>query len=761
MFLTRDNPQMQCRESDLKIAEMRGGDHFLSEFADHADVRGGRLPPTFVMLRSQPAVEPAKDITDYVGLWASCSMDFLYASRDFFLNLFRTDFPARWNCGEVWANEPWVGWMHILSDLGIWTAYFAIPVALAFFILRKSDLPFRRIFFLFVAFILLCGLTHLVDALIFYWPVYRAAGLLKAVTAVVSWSTVFALLRITPQVLTMRSPEALQREIAARSAAEGELQRVNAELEQRVNERTQELSKAVADLAAERELLRTTLRSIGDGVIITDTQGRIAFLNEVAEGLTGWRGAEALEKSLAGVFHIVHEDTRKPLDNPAVAALIEGSGIRRASQTLLIAKDGAERVIDQSAAPIRGVRGKTVGSVIVFRDITERRLLELQLRKTAADVAQSDRRKSEFLAVLAHELRNPLAPIRNALSIVRISEGDPHAVRDATAVMERQIGQMVRLVDDLLDVSRISEGKIELRPDRVELKATIDQAVETSRPLLETAKQELVVHAPPTPIWLKADAVRLAQVFSNLINNACKYSEPGGRIELTAELKNDQATIRVKDSGVGIPQHMLPQIFEMFTQVDQSLERAQGGLGIGLTLVKRLVEMHGGSVSAASEGPGRGSEFIVRLPALESSLPAPRPTTTSPPPASAPAEKRKILVVDDNRDAAVTLAMLLKVTGNETKLAHDGLAAIEAAEAFQPDVIILDIGLPKLNGYDAAKRIREQTWGREMVLIALTGWGQEEDRRRSREAGFNHHLVKPVDHAALVQLINAPAPAVN
>jgi len=305
-------------------------------------------------------------------------------------------------------------------------------------------------------------------------------------------------------------------------------------------------------------------------------------------------------------------------------------------------------------------------------------------------------------------------------------------------------------VDDLLDVSRISRGKIDLRRELVELAAVISQAVETSRPTVERAGHELAVTLPPQPVYLHADPVRLAQVFSNLLNNACKFSEPNGRISLTAEQQGSDVVVSVKDTGVGIPPEMLPKIFEMFAQVDRSLERSQSGLGIGLTLAQQLVEMHGGSVSAFSEGRDRGSEFVVRLPIfIEQPKPPPEPTVSE----LTPASPRRILVVDDNEDSAMSLAVLLKINGDETRMAHDGLEAVETAETFRPDVALLDIGLPKLNGYEVARKIREQPWGQKMALVALTGWGQNEDREKSKAAGFNAHLVKPVKHAALLKLL--------
>ncbi|MGQ0594541.1 MAG: chemotaxis protein CheB [Gammaproteobacteria bacterium] len=371
------------------------------------------------------------------------------------------------------------------------------------------------------------------------------------------------------------------------------------------------------------------------------------------------------------------------------------------------------------------------------------------------ELKNADRRKNEFLAMLAHELRNPLAPIRNALEVLRLKarrnpkRPEDEAVQAASEMMERQLGQMVRLVDDLLDASRISRGKIDLRKERIELASAVHHAVETARPLYESMDHELTITLPPQPVYLNADPARLAQVVGNLLNNACKFTERGGRIGVTVEREGGEAVIRVRDTGVGIATEELPRIFEMFTQLDTSLERSRSGLGIGLALVKNLVELHGGTVEVHSAGLGQGSEFRVRLPiVVETPEPLPEPAPRAPPPTIA----RRILVVDDNRDSAESLTMLLNLAGHETRIAYDGLEAVEAAATFRPDVILLDIGLPILNGFEAARKIREQ-WGQDMVLVALTGWGQEEDRRRSEEAGFNAHMVKPVDYAALTKLL--------
>ncbi len=412
------------------------------------------------------------------------------------------------------------------------------------------------------------------------------------------------------------------------------------------------------------------------------------------------------------------------------------------------------------------VRGKTLGVITfinaesghryehtdlaVAEDLASRAAIAIENAQLYRELRDADQRKDEFLATLAHELRNPLAPIRNGLQVLRLSGTDGGMMDDARSMMERQLSQMVRLVDDLLDVSRITRNKLDLRKERVSLTAIIHSAVETSRPLMEQIGHTFSFTLPPAPVYLDADLTRLAQVFSNLLNNAAKYTESGGRIALTAELKGAEVVVQVQDNGLGIPADALHRIFEMFSQVDRNMERAQGGLGIGLTLVRRLVEMHGGTVEAHSAGPGLGSQFIVRLPVVKETL---QPETSKGDDNKLATAKRRILVVDDNHDSAISLGMMLNLMGNETHTAHDGLAAVEAAEMFRPDLILLDIGLPRLNGYDACRRIREQHWSNGMVIVALTGWGQEEDRRRSYEAGFDHHLVKPVEIAALQTLL--------
>ncbi|WP_439627070.1 PAS domain S-box protein [Gemmata sp.] len=820
-------------------------------------------------------------------------------------------------------------------------------------------------------------------------------------------------------------------------------------LNQRIADLGREVHRREAAEAAARqeaERLRVTLHSIGDGVIVTDAEGRVRLLNPVAQAMTGWALDVATGAPLPEVFHIVNEDTRRPVENPALRALRDGVIVGLANHTVLIARDGTERPIDDSAAPIRDAGGSVIGSVLVFRDISERkrgetavrqseqrfrqladampqivwtalpggdidymnrrwtgftglpeslgnegwgqilhpedappaterwaasvrtgtpfemevRLLDLRQRTyrwhlirtvavrdeagniarwfgtatdiheqkraaeasrylaaasaalagvvdyestlqkvanlavpyfadwsavdvagadgtlrrlavshqdaakvalahelmrnyppgpdaptggyavlrtgrpelvaditdemlvrgarderhlglirslglrsylcvplvvsgrpfgvltfataesgrayTAGDLAlavdlaqragvaventhlyqalrEADRRKDEFLATLAHELRNPLAPIRNALQILKLPRVDATTVERSRDMMERQVHHLVRLVDDLLDVSRVMRGKIELRKERIELATVAARAVETVQPLIDAQGHDLKVLLPPDPLPLHADPVRMAQVVGNLLTNAAKYTEPGGRIWLTAEREGGEAVLRVRDSGIGIAPNMLPRIFELFVQVDHASTKAQGGLGIGLTLVKNLVEMHNGSVAARSAGLGRGSEFVVRLPvAVQGPEQAQAQGTGEQQHAAVPSGHR-LLIVDDNRDAADSLAVLLELQGHEVRVAHNGPAALEVTKGYRPDVVFLDIGMPGMDGYEVARRLRQQPGLENVVLAALTGWGQKEDRRRTADAGFNHHLVKPPEPKAVAGVL--------
>ena len=498
------------------------------------------------------------------------------------------------------------------------------------------------------------------------------------------------------------------------------------------------------DLRRERETLQVTLSSIGDAVIVTDAEGTITFLNEVAESLVGRTLAYAGGRPLADVFRIVNEQDGSPVEDPVRKALRSAAVVGLANHTVLVGPDGSNIPIDDSAAPIR-LGDRIIGAVLIFRDISERRRSEQAL-------LDADRRKDEFLATLAHELRNPLAPIRNAMRIISAHAGADAQLAKAKQVIERQLKHMVRLIDDLMDVSRITRGRMELHRERIDLETAVKIAAETSQPLLDLKHHSLRIQAAQGVV-VQADVTRLAQVFANLLNNSAKYSPPGSEISIQIASEGRHAVVSVSDNGVGIPASMLPRIFDMFVQLEQSGLRE--GLGIGLTLVKRLVELHGGMVEASSPGAGQGSTFRVLLPLADSPPPEPAQESAAP---VAPTYRARILVADDNRDAADTLSMILELDGHEVRTAYDGEKALQIAEQFAPQVALLDIGMPNLDGYQTARRIRGEPWGSAMLLIALTGWGQEQDRRQATEAGFNCHLVKPVDPQTIGALIEQMRP---
>ena len=765
-------------------------------------------------------------------------------------------------------------------------------------------------------------------------------------------------------------------------------------------------------LHEQREWLRVTLSSIGDAVITTDADGGVAFMNPVAEALTGWTQAEAAGVPLESVFRIVNQEDRHEVENPAARALRDGVVVGLSNHSLLLARDGAERAIDDNAAPIRNQAGEVAGVVLVFRDVTERRRqerasqhaldyaheiittlrepflvldkglkvrtanaafyrafkvserdtegrfiydlgdgqwdiprlrtllgevipediavqdfevehdfqaigprtmllnarrfppegdtpdlvllaiedvtgrrradaavkgselryrrlfqtakdgilildaetgkiidanpfmsgllgyehdeflgkelwqiglfgdeaasraayrelkgkgyiryehlplktkggrevevefvsniypvgdqqvaqcnirditdrsrLERQTHEQATALADLHRRKDEFLAMLSHELRNPLSPILNAVHLLRLQGDEGLLQREARNVIERQVGQMTRLIDDLLEVSRITTGRVRLQQDRMDVRGVVERAVESARPLIARRRHELSVTLPPEPIWLHADSTRLEQVVVNLLNNAAKYTEEGGQIWLTVSQAGDEMVLRVRDSGVGIAPEVLPKVFDLFTQADRSLDRSQGGLGIGLALVQRLVELHRGTVMAHSTGLGRGAEFTVRLPVLLSPAMQAPPNTTKP--VDPPAQGWRVLVVDDNEDSADMLAKLLARSGHHVRTAYTGPTALDVAADCLPDVVLLDIGLPGINGYEVARRLRQIPQLGGVKIIAMTGYGQESDVRLAQEAGFDSHQVKPVDFVKVQErmttLLSPPA----
>jgi signal transduction histidine kinase/CheY-like chemotaxis protein len=492
---------------------------------------------------------------------------------------------------------------------------------------------------------------------------------------------------------------------------------------------------------------RRLLERLPAGAYTCDTDGLITYFNQHAVDL--WGREPKLNDPLdrfCGSFRLFASDGAPLRHDKCWMALALHTAKGYNGQEIIIERpDGQRLTVLAHANPIRDESGKLIGAVNVLVDISDRKRIEDALR-------EADRSKNEFLATLAHELRNPLAPLRNAVQVLRMQDTHSPDAQWAIEVIERQTQQMTRLVDDLLDVSRITRNRLELRRERVALENVLRVAVETSRPLIDAAGHELTLKLPDQPLYLDADLTRLAQVVSNLLNNAAKYTEHRGHITLNAERQGSDAVIAVRDDGVGIPAEMLSRIFDMFTQVDHSVSRSQGGLGIGLTLVKRLVELHGGSIEAFSDGPGKGSEFVLRLPVLIESPQRLDPASRDDGRTHA-ASSLRVLVVDDSRDSANTMAMLLRITGNTVRTAYDGEEAVAAAAEFKPDVVLLDIGMPKVNGYEAAEHLRRQRGGDSVVLIALTGWGQEDDKQRSKEAGFDHHMVKPVEPKALLQLL--------
>ena len=500
-----------------------------------------------------------------------------------------------------------------------------------------------------------------------------------------------------------------------------------------------EAKRSEERLRESEERFRTMADSSAVMIWVTDAAGRIEFVNRSYLEFFGStrEGAAQLDWS-----EIVYSDDREYLEAFSTA-LRERKPLH--ARARVKRHDGRWRWIESRGNPRLGPEGKITGYVGSSADITE-------LIKSQEALVEADRRKDEFLATLAHELRNPLAPIRNSLQILRLTGDSNPATEQTYEVMERQVNHMVRLVDDLLEISRITRGQIELRKERVELGSVIRSAVEVSKPLVEDFEHQLTVSLPGEPLTLDVDSVRLEQIISNLLNNAAKYTDPGGKIWVTAKRENDHAVISIRDSGIGISPDMLSRIFEIFTQVEHSGNRTQGGLGLGLTLVRTLVELHGGNVDVHSEGPGKGSEFIVRLPL--DATPG-KEITVKEMWHFGQVAPRRILVVDDNCDAAESLSKLLNAVGAEARAVYSGVEALQLLEPYRPAVMLVDIGMPGMDGYEVARRIRQTPRYNSVTLVALTGWGQEEDRRRSQAAGFDFHLTKPLDFKTLQSLLGS------
>jgi PAS domain S-box-containing protein len=500
--------------------------------------------------------------------------------------------------------------------------------------------------------------------------------------------------------------------------------------------------RAEEELRQAEERMRSVVNHVVDGIISIDERGQVQSFNPAAERIFGYAAAEVIGQNVKVLmpepFHSEHDGY---LANHLKTGKAKIIGIGR--EVVGKRKDGTHFPMELAVSDFH------IGSARFFtgivRDITERKVLEQQLRQRVDDLAEADRQKNEFLAMLAHELRNPLAPLRNGLYLLKMPGASAQITEQAREMMDRQLNHLVRLVDDLLDVSRIVRGKIELRKELLDLTTAVTRAIETAQPVIDAQGHVVVLSLPEHPVFVEADLVRMAQILANLLTNAAKYTDRAGRIELSVAEADGRAIVKVRDSGIGIAPHMLPRLFELFVQGDRSLARSQGGLGIGLTLVKRLVELHGGTVTAASAGLGQGSEFTVDLPVATlpeaSDAGSARPTAT----AIGAALKRRILVVDDNVDAAETVGMILKSAGWEVRCVYDGHSVLAAALEYVPDVIVLDIGLPGMTGYEVARQLRRRPEFEHLPLVAVTGYGQDNDRKNAFDAGFNHHLTKPVD----------------
>jgi PAS domain S-box-containing protein len=499
-------------------------------------------------------------------------------------------------------------------------------------------------------------------------------------------------------------------------------------------------------LAQLQARMRSVVDHVAEGIITIDASGRIETFNPAAEQLFGYASQEVIGQDVD--LLIVGSDRA---GGRFVETHLRGGQQWAGGRELLgRRKDGAEFPIELALSEFQ-FDGERCYTGIV-RDITERKRLEQEVRDRMQELAEADRQKNEFLAMLAHELRNPLAPMRNSLHLLKMQGANEEVTQHAREVMERQLQNLVRLVDDLLDLARIIRGQIDLRREEIDVAVAVARAIEIARPVVDAQGHELDVSLPDPAVWVDGDLLRLSQAIANLLTNAAKYTETAGRIALGVTREDGQAVIRVRDSGIGIGQEMLPRVFDLFVRGGERSARPQGGLGIGLTLVKRLVEMHGGSVTAASAGRGQGSEFVIRLPAIK--VPAREGEPAEPAAAAASdGQRRRILVVDDNVDAAESISMILQLGGYEVRCVYDGLSVLAAARSYRPDAIVLDIGLPGISGYEVARLLRQQPEFQRTLLIAVTGYGQEADRRRSDEAGIDHHLTKPVDPEALQALL--------
>ncbi|TWT67392.1 PAS domain-containing hybrid sensor histidine kinase/response regulator [Allorhodopirellula solitaria] len=509
--------------------------------------------------------------------------------------------------------------------------------------------------------------------------------------------------------------------------------------------RTQEV------LREHEQRFRTFVEQVEDyAIFVTDTAGRATSWNEGVLRVLGFEEAEFVGKDIVrSIFR--SSDVAKGVPQAELAEAAESGSA--SNDRWMKRKDGTPFWAAGVTTGLQDESGNLLGFMKVMRDQTKQKQMEDELRRIATELSEADRRKDEFLATLAHELRNPLAPIRTGLSAMKLLQDDPDQMEEIRETMERQAQQMVRLIDDLLEMSRITQGKLELRKCRVMLADVVRSAVEATRPLMDEVGHELSVTLPSRGIELEADPNRLTQVFSNLLNNAAKYTPDGGRISLAVERQESEVIVSVKDNGMGIPPDKIERVFEMFAQIKHPLDAEYSGLGIGLTLVKSLVELHAGSIEVRSNPTGQGCEFLVRLPLGPANPVSPAPET--PTEETGSLAKCRVLIVDDNQAAADMLRIVVKTLGHDVRVACNGQEGVEIASVFRPETVLMDIGMPQLNGFEAARHIRQQPWGQQMTLVALTGWGQEDDKRKTQEAGFDHHLVKPVELVDLRRILDS------
>ncbi len=527
-------------------------------------------------------------------------------------------------------------------------------------------------------------------------------------------------------------------------------ERLNLQLREEIAER----QKAEQAVRSVDERLRSALDAAELGTWILDMATNRFNVDERYKEILGSVGSEL---SLTQGIDTVHPDDRDRVSREVGDAMQCGVNASIELEYRVVHPDGSVHWVLSKGRMAFDREGSTptlVGFAGTVADITERKHLQLVLEQIAKDLAEVDRRKSEFLATLAHELRNPLAPLRNGLELLSMADQDGATWDQARSMMKRQLDQMVRLIDDLMDLSRISRGTVDLRLERVDLRTVLDQAVEACKPLIERQDHTLVVDIPDEPVMIEGDSMRLIQVFSNLLNNSAKYTDNRGAIAVHLDLSANEACVTVDDDGIGIAADQLSKVFDMFAQVERTNDRVQGGLGIGLNIVKHLVGMHGGSIKVHSDGLGMGSRFTVRLPL--STEQEKKPTTTDAAKAVKGIAPQRILIVDDNVDAASMMALLLGKMGHELRIANNGEEALTVGAELLPDVVLMDLGMPIMDGFTACRLMRKTPWGAKTLIVALSGWGQDEDKAKSKEAGFDHHLVKPITSATLVALIASP-----